>query len=258
MLQIKRLAAIVLLAALSTVLVISCSKDSDSSFTPSGEGGGKGGSMARFTITCNHLYAVDDAHLKVFSIADPSDPVLIRTIQIGSGIETIFPYHNNLFLGTTTGMLIYSLNDCSNPTYVSQFQHLLSCDPVVVQDDIAYVTLRSGGDCRTGWTTNQLDILDVTNINNPYLIQSHPVDEPYGLGIDGDYLFLCHGEFGFGVYDVSNPSQLITIDKYPTIDSYDVIPNNGHLLLTGPDGLYQFDYGIIDSIKQVSHIPIVP
>src|SRR5690606_27823338 len=68
---------------------------------------GTGGSTARFTLLNNNLYTVDHYQLKLFNVSQPRDPKYLNTIHLGGGIETIFPYNNKLFIGSTTGMHIY-------------------------------------------------------------------------------------------------------------------------------------------------------
>ncbi len=217
---------------------------------------GIGGSMARFTISSDYLYAVDYSMLKLFNISDLTDPVLESQLNIGWNIETIFPYNNKLFIGTMTGMLIYSLNDPANPEFVSQFSHINSCDPVVVEDDYAYVTLRSGNLC--GESEDLLDVIDISNIHNPFLVKEYPMVEPFGLGIDNSILFVCDGSAGLKIYNAEDPLN-ITANKlieYHNINAFDVIPLGDVLLMIAVEGLYQYDYSDLDSIHQLSYIPI--
>jgi hypothetical protein len=246
----------VLLLTALVFMLFACDKSEGDFGDNKGPGSGKGGSMARFTVACNHLYVVDESSLHVMSLADPSNPTFVKKIDIGFGIETIFPFGNYLLIGSSTGMFIYSLSDCANPTYISQFAHVMACDPVVAEGNYAYVTLRSGGDCRTGWTANQLDIINISNVYLPQLIETHPVPEPWGLGIDNKTLFICHGDNGLGVYNVANPAILNTIHLFPNIKSYDVIPHNSILLVTGPGGIYQYDYSDLNNLVLLSTITV--
>lgn len=214
---------------------------------------GIGGSMARFTIYNNVLYTVDQSNLKAFDIDDLSTPLLVSDQSIGWNVETIFPYENKLFFGTQTGMLIYDISSASNPKYISSYNHVRSCDPVVVKDNYAYVTLRAGNLC--GEATSQLDIIDLTNILAPQWKQSYPMQEPYGLGIDGNILFVCDGEAGLKVYNVNDPKNLQSVANFPEVNAYDVIPFNGVLMMIGHDGLYQYDYSGTE-INELSFIPI--
>src|SRR5262249_19826018 len=69
--------------------------------------GGRGGSMARFTLMEQYLYAVSDYDLRTFNISSAQDPSLVTKTNIGWGIETIYPFKDKLFIGSTTGMFIY-------------------------------------------------------------------------------------------------------------------------------------------------------
>jgi hypothetical protein len=218
---------------------------------------GIGGSMARFTIMKDHLYSIDNSNMMVFDISNLDNPVPGAKLNIGWGIETIFPYKDNLFIGTQTGMIIYDNSDPDFPTHLSTFSHIMSCDPVVVENDIAYVTLRSGTDCRNNFT-NQLDVIDVSNLKNPVLLKTYPMTNPHGLGIDNGVLFICEGTAGLKVFDATDINQISShlLAYFGDIHAYDVIPYNNNLIMIGESGLYQFDYSDKENIKFISMIPI--
>lgn len=221
-------------------------------------GAGVGGSTARFTIVNNHLYAVTNDEMKLFSLANPEKPTKDATIKLGFGIETIFPYKDKLFLGTTTGMQIWNNENPNNPTYLSRLEHVRACDPVVVQDDIAYVTLRSVNNfSRCGAANaNQLDVIDVSSPATPVLKKSYAMESPYGLGIDNKKLFICEGKGGLKTFNATNPMDIQQIQQFKEMDTFDVIPLNGTLMLIGKDGLYQYDYKDINNLKLLSKISV--
>src|SRR5690606_16325402 len=103
---------------------------------------GQGGSMARFKIVDDYLYAVDSHTINIFNISDLENPKDLDDVQAGFDIETIFNYGQHLFLGSMRGMYIYDITNPAMPTFVSEFQHGTACDPVVVDENYAYVTLR--------------------------------------------------------------------------------------------------------------------
>ncbi|MCP4553196.1 MAG: hypothetical protein GY834_14420 [Bacteroidetes bacterium] len=221
-----------------------------------GSGVGVGGSMARFGITGNTLYIVESSELHIYDISNVSSLTAVKTTGIGWGIETMFILEDYMFLGTQNGMLIYDISVPVSPMYISQFWHVTSCDPVVVQGTLAYVTLRGGSNC---WSDiNELNIISINNIEEPYLVKAYPMVSPYGLGIDGEVLFICDGDAGLKIYNVSDP---LTVDEnqiahYPEIFGYDVIPLNGNLLLIGEDGFYQYNYDDVENIQLLSKIEI--
>lgn len=216
---------------------------------------GIGGSMARFTLYGSNLYAVTESDLIVFSLNDPGNPAQGTVTSVGWGIETVFPYNDRLFVGSQRGMYIYDLTSPNNPSYVSLFEHSTSCDPVVVEDDNAYVTLRGGTPC--GGFTNQLDVLNISNITRPSLVRSYPMTHPMGLGIDDGTLFICDDGDGLKVYDTSNPADLQMIGHEEGMDTYDVIPLEGSLMMIGSDGFFQYDYTDPNNLVLLSTIPVV-
>jgi hypothetical protein len=244
-------------------------RNEDVAFADGGGGGrtssevvnqaGQGGSMARFTLAANHLYAVDASSLYVFDLANPFTPTKQNEVPLGWNIETIFPYQDKLFVGASNGLHILDNSDPSNPRYAAVFAHATACDPVVVENDIAYVTLRTGNAC-DGFI-NQLDVVDVADIYNPKPMTSYPMQNPHGLGIHDGRLFLCEGEFGLKIFDATDSYKIAQnlINHKEDMHAYDVIPYQQEeiLMLIGDDGFYQYDYSDIQNIRLLSHIAVV-
>jgi hypothetical protein len=223
----------------------------------SGSGIGVGGSMARMAIKDKALYLVDNSTLKVFDLTNKIAPEKINDYYPGWNVETMFLRGNQLFLGTTTGM---SVLDISNPFYpytLTFFNHARSCDPVIVEDTLAYITLRTGTNC--GGLQNVLDIVNIKDIKKPVQIVSYFMTNPHGLGKSGDLLFICDGTAGLKVYNAADPKQILgnLIYTYPNIQAYDAIPIGKILLLIGDDGLFQYNYSDVKNITLLSKIPVV-
>ena len=219
-------------------------------------GAGTGGSMARFTLYSDYLYAIDNASLHLFDVSNAENPKFTKQIPISWQIETLFPYEQKLFIGAQSGMYIYSLQNPANPQFISEFRHATACDPVVVEGDYAYVTLRGGNLC--GAIESQLDVIDISNIEAPKLVKEYPMKEPYGLGIDDEILFVCDGKDGLKIYNANDALKISDnqLAHYKDINAFDVIPLGDVLLMIGIDGLYQYDYSDINDIKLLSHIQV--
>ncbi len=217
---------------------------------------GTGGSLARFMVYDEFLYTVDNYSLRMFTVSTPSNPSMIKEMYVGWNIETLFPYENKLFMGSTTGMYIYSLADPANPLFISQFRHASSCDPVVVNGDYAYITLRAGNLC--GDIISQLDVVDIKDLQNPLMLKEYPMEEPYGLGIDDTLLFVCDGQAGLKIFSAADPLEIDKhkLAQYTDIQAFDVIPLGEVLVMIGTDGLYQYDYSDPGNIHELSVIPI--
>lgn len=247
----KKLLMLMVLAS----LFVSCDaylSDGGSSDSSSGTGG----SMATFTCVGDHLYVVDESFLQTFDISDSTK--IERTSRIlanwSTRVETIFPTDSLLFLGSTSGMYIYNLDNPAVPEFVYLYTHVISCDPVVVQGKYAYVTLRTSNDgrsCNRG--VNQLEVVDLSRITVPRQVGVYAMMNPRGLGIDGSNLFVCDG-MDLVVMDASNPLVLKEIKRFE-LDStpYDVIAKNGVLSLSYSSGLKQYAY-TNDTIYEISTI----
>ena len=218
---------------------------------------GVGGSLARFSIKNNALYGINNYILTIIDISNANDIYVNNSFYLNWNAETLFPSGNNLFVGTTNGMIIYDITDEFYPVYLSQFWHITSCDPVVVDSNYAYVTLRSGNAC--GANVNRLDVINISDLTNPLLAKSYSMTKPNGLGIDNGILFICDGDAGLKIYDATNPLTITDnlIAQFSDIHAYDVIPLNGVLMLIGDDGFYQYDYSDLQNIELLSTITVM-
>jgi hypothetical protein len=227
-----------------------------SNFSGAAQSYGQGGSMARFTLMSGHLYAVDDYSLRVFDVKVPAKPKHLQNIELGWGIETIFPFQEKLFIGSNTGMHIYDASKPSNPIKMSVFEHLTACDPVVVNKDYAFVTLRSGNTCWNG--PNELQVVDIKNLREPKLVKAYPMLNPHGLALSGDHLYIAEGQHGLKSFNVANVMGIDQnqLEFLKSMKSVDIIPGPKSLIVIGPDGVCQFDYTKPDKLKPLSCINV--
>lgn len=235
----------------------SASFSAQAAVAPNKNNAGIGGSLARFTIADNHLYALDASFLDIVSLEQPVQPKATKEIQLNWDVETLFPYESSLFIGARTGMYIYDLTNPAQPTLTSHFRHMLSCDPVVVEGDYAFVTLRNGNAC--GNTQSQLQVVDIKDLKNPQLVTTYPMVNPYGLGIDKGVLFICDGTDGLKIYDASNVNAIAAnrLAHYKQMNALDIIPFQKVAMMITTDGLYQYDYSDIKNIKELSRLTIL-
>lgn len=216
----------------------------------------KGGSMAKFTTFSNYLYTIKGRDsLLLYDITQPLSPSLTGRIRIGWNIETIFPYKHYLFIGASNGMYIYDATNPASPVRKSRFMHFVACDPVVAQGNYAYVTLSGGTTCR-GNTLNELQIVNISNMEQPQLESTLPLSGPKGLAIDGNKLFVCDPEAGIRFIGISNKNAPQIITTVEGVKAFDAIALNGTLIIVAKNGLYQYDYHDFDNPKLLSKIGI--
>jgi len=243
----------VLAFALLCIGVYSCDKDNSGNNISPSSNSGTGGSLARFIVVGNYLYVVDHQNLVTFSLSNPGQAINVNTTQIGFNIETIFSWKDKLFIGSQSAMYIYSVSNPSAPAYLGEASHMRACDPVVANDSIAYVTVRSGSTC--GGTVNALFVYDYKNPMNPVQKMEIPMANPQGLGLQDNTLFVCDREEGLAVYalenDYYNPDRIATITGETF---YDCIPYGDLLLCMVDGGTALYDISDRNDIKQVAKI----
>ena len=228
---------------LFSLLLMHCSKGGSETGAFAPTPSGQGGSLARFAIVGNYLYAVDEENLSVFKIQDAANPQLIKTTKVGFEIETIFPFKDKLFIGSTSVVHIFSIDNPEDPIKLSQAISptvLRRCDPVVAKDTVAYATLRVNGGC--GGVQSILACYDIKNVLSPVQKFAVFVGEPYGLGYKDDVLYVCDKQAGLRVFDISKAYQPVQIRTLNDASWYiDVIPYNDVLICWTNTGVTLYD-----------------
>lgn len=213
----------------------------------------KAGSTSRFALVDNYLYAVSNGTLNAVNIANNAQPDLVAKQQIGWNIETIYPFKNNLFIGSQNGMFIYNLSNPALPVLTGSFSHARLCDPVIADDNYAYITLHASENICVG-TQNELDVLNITNLSAPILIKQINLTKPQGLAKDGNTLFVCDDNAGLRIFDATDAANPLLKQTIPLSAAYDIICNNGIAIISGKGGLYQYDYSNVNNITKLSTI----
>lgn len=240
-----------ILILITAILLQACSMSKDDGISQTT---GEGGSLARFTIVGDHLYTVDETSLHTYSISNPAQPEHLRNTSLGFGTETIFPYNNSLLLGTEQGMYIFDLSHPDSPKQSAHFEHIRSCDPVVAEDNYAFITLNSYNTrCWRG--LNELQVVDLHNLSAPYMLTSYSLTSPKGLDIHNDTLFIC--DDGIRLMNVSNKNYPQELAHYYNIAAEDLIYTQGRLLAIGSDGFSQYSVNQ-GGLSLLSTIPVEP
>lgn len=239
---------------------VSCG-EGDSTLANTASDTGVAGSYARFMVVGDYMYVVDDSNLNTYDLANPALPVFKDKQAIGNNIESIYNLNNRLFIGSGEGLFIYTIGNDGVPQKQGAALYdfpIYPCDPVVANETYAYVTLSTTveGACGRAQQFNQLIIYDVQDITSPSEVATYEMQNPKGVGLDGDLLFVCENQFGLKFIDVSDPENIQVLLHIEDIMAYDVIPLDGLLLVVGPSNVYQYDYSDLNNIQLISSIPI--
>lgn len=233
--------------------LISCNKDG----TNTNLQNGTSGSLAKMIVLNDYLYVIDNKTLSTFDISDAAVPINTNKVDVGFGIETLFPFANYLFIGSNNGLYIYDISNPAipKPAAASQVEHFTACDPVVANSNYAYVTLNSlRTSCGNTFAVNELQIVNVQDIMYPSVVNIIQMRGPKGLGLDGNNLFICEENLGVIVFDLTDPQNPMPIDTLGGFVAKDVIAEYGNLMIVCEDGLHQYNYADINNISFTSYL----
>lgn len=219
--------------------------------TPANTSNGVGGSTARFVIQNENLVVVEDRRIRTFSLKDSMKPKFVdESFTTGPRLETVFPYGEDLVLiGTNQGAIIARISSDGLIDGLSFAAHFTSRDPVVAANNIMYVTIRpEDGQERfvddsgvlTNRGSNRLIVFDIIDIDNPIELIQKPIDNPTGLSIAGNRLYVCFSE-GLRIYDVTDPAAPQVVSNYADFPCNDVITTGSEVLATGDTGIQLLD-----------------
>ena len=140
----------------------------------------------------------------------------------------------------------------SAPSLIGEFTHVRGCDPVIADNTYAYVTINDSSAC-LGFN-NELQIVNIQDLNNSFLVESYQLVHPIGLSKDGNNLFICDGQDGLKIYNAADVTNLQLIKQLKDAEVYDVVAANGLAIVVANNGLYQYDYSDLSNIHLISKL----
>ncbi|MFT4532947.1 MAG: hypothetical protein ACJA1A_000135 [Saprospiraceae bacterium] len=208
-----------------------------------GSGSNVSGTANRVTYTKEHVYIIGNNSMYI--VADHSQGLkkVDSKTNIGDGVETIFPFEDNLYIGSRSAVNIFNISDPKQPIEAYEFEHATACDPVLPADGVAYVTLRTADFSACPGNTNSLLVLDTRDIYDVEQKKEIAMSSPFGMTIIGDDLYIGEGDNGLKIFDISNKYEPELKKSLDNIIAYDVIPHptiSNLILTTGLDGVSQY------------------
>lgn len=243
--------------ALTLFLLFSCSKDS----FDVGADAGQSGSITRFVVYNQYMYALNPNAVKTFSLENPDKPALVHTLPTEYGLETIIIYDNTIYLGSKTALYILSIDNPAAPVILSQTERVNfpfgGCDPVIVKDTYAYSTVKIIENiCGQPATQSALLVYDVSNKSAPDQKGFYLMDMPNGLAFYKQYLLVCdEGLDAIRIYDISNPLDLVaTPFSFPITDPTDLIVKGDQVIVSTKTSFQFYDVSNLEDIRPLGSI----
>jgi hypothetical protein len=239
------------------LLIFSCSVDGALDENP---GSGIPGSITKFAVYNGYLYGLNQNEVQTYSLADPNKPILVHKLPTDYGLETITIYDGTPYIGSSTSLYILDISTPSAPKIASKTDRIESfsgCDPVVVKGDYAYSTIKIIANiCGNLSAESQLIVFDVNDKTKPQMVTAIPMNMPNGLGLKGDYLFVCdEGTDKIQIFDITeqdNPKP--TLFDVPLPDPVDLIVTGNTLIASTKSSFVVYDITNIAQIRQMATI----
>lgn len=246
---------------ISLFLLSGCSKDDLAS---NGESSTNSGSYATMLTISNFLYLVNKTQITTFNVTNPGQPVEVNKQEVGFDIESLYHHQGLLLIGSANNMYIYRIGTDGIPTRESTTQYnetfgadACTSDPIVVKDNIAYVTLSSTVEvCRGFQLINELRVYDIQDFKSPKLLTTVNMSSPKGLGLGKNHLFVCDQTDGLVVFNLDNPLQPVKVKTFDGFEGFDLIVNDNILVVVAKDELLQYDISDESDIKYLSKIDL--
>lgn len=239
-----------LVTVLATAIGLSGCQTGGDSGSSSGQQSGQSGSTSRFTLQNGYLIVTDQSKINSYAINDSetgSSPagVLQFVDQMYSNrtLETAFAYGDErVMLGTTTGTLIVTVDGEGQLALETTIHHSRSCDPVIASGNRMYVTLSNDGSgfCGGSAYDNHLLAYDITDITNPLLIDEVQLNQPQGLALADEQLWVCT-ESGLWRFDVLESGAVEERNNYGWLPCDDLIIDQQLAYLTWGSGVTLID-----------------
>ena len=224
------------------ILIVSWSCEKSESTTTTSNNMGESGSLARFTIAGDHLYAVNGSRLKVFDLQFSPAANFVGEYDYRNNIRTIFKRDSlTLFLADLSGIKIIDLSIPGEPQLMGISHEGSSCFPMVADENHAYVSVRSSRKnrlCRGD--KDKLAVLDISDPIRPIPDTSYAMASPTGLALYGDTLLLC--DDGIKILDISDVHDVQEINHLKELEAQDIIARDSLIIVSARTGVYQYLY----------------
>ncbi|MEP0548660.1 MAG: T9SS type A sorting domain-containing protein [Rhodothermales bacterium] len=175
----------------------------------------EGQDLLAVAVGGNYAYAGrGSGGIVVYYVADPENPVQLRTLSVPGSSNGVFVADTTLFVATgADGLRTFDLANPTVPTALGHFDTAGEFSTyVVVRDTVAWLTGEFG-----------LIALDVTDPVTPREIGRFDLggETTYEVAFDGDTAYLA-GLDGLRTLDVSDPAAITELDFFPANQSLSV------------------------------------
>ena len=163
---------------------------------------------------------IDGEGFAIIDVSNPTNPNILSHVNVYTDVYDVFVDNDLVYVvGYTTGVIIYDISDPSSPSVLAHYTNnsvigTLRTQDIAVDGDLAYIALGLYG----------LGIFNITDPQNMTLVEYYDetvVGRLYDVQIVNNYGYFISlnyvlNELGIKIYDISNSSNLVSINNYFT------------------------------------------
>jgi hypothetical protein len=201
------------------------------------------GAAYDINIISDELYLANDFDLKIFDISDQLNPIeLSRVIFEGEPRATAISGTLGILVVGNSGLNFINVSDITSPFLIKKYVNIARIYyDVIIDGDYVYCATSAG-----------LEIIDITDLNNPTELATYASSEVRGLAFDGvSTVYLTTKSDGFVAVSVSDPANPQERDSISLGSGLiDVAVNSNYAFVTkGSAGLSIVDISNPDSLS---------
>lgn len=215
-----------------------CQGGSSDSSGDSGDNISQTGSEARFVVMDDQLYTISAQDMTVYGVSDARFPVLDYRAKLPFTPDALFTEGNYLIAVSGSGVYLFDISVPSEPSLIMRYTGIHACKGFAIQGSKVFVALNHQSSCVDQYDPydsnyrvesddslqiNKVQIFDVSDLENPVELNSISVFDPTALAVKDDRLFVCDGEAGMKVYDVSDAAGISRVASQVDIQCDDLI-----------------------------------
>ncbi|MFW9923227.1 MAG: hypothetical protein ACFFDW_08085 [Candidatus Thorarchaeota archaeon] len=186
-------------------------------------------------IVDDYLFLADYFNgLRIFNISDLSNiqktasvTPMYNSLIIRSYYNHIFVDENYVYFLSADGMVIFSVEDKTNPYYVSNYTYSGTPNEIFVYENYTYVIDKNQG----------LKIINTTNIMDPTLVgSSDSATSQYDVIVEDDFAYICES-WGLRIVDLSNKALPVNTHYYSSSNCKDICLRNDIAFMSSDNGI---------------------
>jgi len=249
---------------LTFLLFNSCKKEAEADYTPATPIKIEPGPKYMQIIHNQYMYQLwqnpasgKRRRLRVYNIQNAANPILIQDINASysDNVKSLFIYDEHLYLRSDYSATSYSLAIPESPERVGSNGFMSSCTPILFYKTYMFASAAKNPEC--GYNSSSLDLIDISNKSRPNMVKSYSFEDPRGMAIKDQLMYLCDGVKGLLILDISNPLNIQVLRTLDSIkNTFEAKIEGNTLFLNGSEAVYQYDCSDPLNLVLISKIEI--